>query len=96
MLKTSINYAFNFELKKRNKNQINFLIFHYTGMRSEKAAIKRLTGIQPKVSSHFFIKNSGEINEIPGLVYRKGNEVIANDYVRKKNISEIPNPAGDL
>ena len=24
-------------------------------MRSEKAAIKRLTGIQPKVSSHFFI-----------------------------------------
>ena len=61
MLKTSINYAFNFELKKRKKKQISFLIFHYTGMRSEKAAIKRLTGIQPKVSSHFFIKYSGEI-----------------------------------
>lgn len=46
--------------------------------------------------AEYHLKNSGEINEIPGLVYRKGNEVIANDYVRIKNISEIPNPAWDL
>jgi N-acetylmuramoyl-L-alanine amidase len=42
-IKTSLNYSPNFNPKRRKANQINFLIFHYTGMRTEKAAIKRLT-----------------------------------------------------
>ena len=39
----------------------NLLIFHYTGMKKESAAINRLTNIQSQVSSHYLIKNNGEI-----------------------------------
>ena len=60
-IKTSLNYSPNFNPKKRKANQINFLIFHYTGMRTEKAAIKRLTNIKSEVSSHYLIKQTGEI-----------------------------------
>ena len=55
------NYSPNFEIKKRKSNQIKFIIFHYTGMKKESEAIKRLTSIQSKVSCHYFIKNNGEI-----------------------------------
>jgi N-acetylmuramoyl-L-alanine amidase len=49
-------YSPNFSLKKRRKNQIKFVVFHYTGMKSEKSAIQKLTKIQSEVSSHYFIK----------------------------------------
>ena len=55
------NYSPNFELKKRKPDQIKFIIFHYTGMKKESDAIKRLTNIQSEVSSHYLIKNNGEI-----------------------------------
>ena len=55
------NYSPNFEIKKRKLNQIKFIIFHYTGMKNELKAIKRLTSIKSKVSSHYLIKNNGEI-----------------------------------
>ena len=60
-LKTILNYSPNFSLPKRNKNKIKFIILHYTGMKSEKRAIDRLTNLQSQVSSHFLIKNNGEI-----------------------------------
>ena len=60
-LKTTINYSPNFDIKKRPKKSIKFLVFHYTGMRNEKEAIKRLTSIQSEVASHYLIKNNGEI-----------------------------------
>ena len=60
-IKTSLNYSPNFDPKKRKANQIKFLIFHYTGMRTEKAAIKRLTDIKSEVSSHYFIKQTGQV-----------------------------------
>ncbi len=60
-IKTLLNYSPNFNSKKRKVNQIKFLIFHYTGMRTEKAAIKRLTDIKSEVSSHYLIKQTGEI-----------------------------------
>ena len=60
-LKATINYSPNFSIKKRSKKSIKFLIFHYTGMRSEKRAIKKLTNIQSEVASHYLIKNNGEI-----------------------------------
>ena len=40
-LKATINYSPNFDIKKRPKKSIKFLVFHYTGMRSEKEAIKK-------------------------------------------------------
>ena len=59
--KMSINYSLNFDLKKRSISRVKYLIFHYTGMRSENNAIKRLTNKSSKVSCHYFIKRSGEI-----------------------------------
>jgi N-acetylmuramoyl-L-alanine amidase len=58
---TTLNYSPNFELKKRKQNQIKFIIFHYTGMKKESDAIKKLINIKSKVSCHYFIKNNGEI-----------------------------------
>jgi N-acetylmuramoyl-L-alanine amidase len=60
-IKTSLNYSPNFNPKRRKAKQIKFLIFHYTGMKTEKAAIKRLTSIKFEVSSHYLIKQTGEI-----------------------------------
>ena len=60
-LKTILNYSPNFNSKKRTYKQIKFIIFHYTGMKSESNALKRLTDIQSEVSCHYLIKNNGEI-----------------------------------
>ena len=54
-------YSPNFDSKKRKSKQIKFLIFHYTGMKKESEAIKRLTDIQSEVSSHYLIKKNGDI-----------------------------------
>ena len=59
--KISLNYSPNFDSKKRKKNQIKFIIFHYTGMKSEKAAIRKLTDFKSEVSCNYFIKKNGEI-----------------------------------
>jgi len=60
-IKTILNYSPNFEHKKRDLKKIKFIIFHYTGMKKEAEAIKRLTDIKSGVSSHYLIKNNGEI-----------------------------------
>ena len=60
-LKTILNYSPNFNSKKRISKEIKFIIFHYTGMKKESEAIKKLTNIQSEVSSHYIVKNNGEI-----------------------------------
>ena len=60
-INTSFNYSPNFDEKKRNKKYIKYILFHYTGMKSENSAINRLTKIQSEVSSHYLIKNNGKI-----------------------------------
>tara|TARA_B110000027_G_scaffold1499_1_gene1272 strand:+ start:2005 stop:2742 length:738 start_codon:yes stop_codon:yes gene_type:complete len=60
-LKTLFNYSPNFNSKKRNPSKIKFIIFHYTGMKNESSAINKLTNIQSEVSSHYLIKNNGDI-----------------------------------
>jgi len=60
-LNTILNYSPNFNPKKRTSKKIKFIIFHYTGMKSESSALKRLTDIQSEVSCHYLIKNNGEI-----------------------------------
>ena len=60
-MRTTLNYSPNFDLKKRKFKNIKFIIFHYTGMQNEIDAIKKLTSEKSKVSSHYFIKNNGEI-----------------------------------
>tara|TARA_Y100000992_G_scaffold297593_1_gene261416 strand:+ start:1529 stop:2254 length:726 start_codon:yes stop_codon:yes gene_type:complete len=61
--KTTLSYIYtpNFYKKKREKKKIKFLIIHYTGMRSEKNAIKKLVSNTSNVSCHYFIKKNGEI-----------------------------------
>ena len=61
-------YSPNFSLPKRAKKKIKFIILHYTGMKKEELALKRLCDEKTKVSSHYFIKRNGElINLIPDL-----------------------------
>ncbi len=59
--KITNNYSQNFSLPKRAKNKIKFIIIHYTGMKKETSAIKRLCNPKAKVSSHYFIKKNGSI-----------------------------------
>ena len=60
-ISSTLNYSYNFDLKKRKKDKIKFIIFHYTGMKNERDAINKLTNQNSKVSSHYFIKRNGEI-----------------------------------
>jgi len=55
------NYSINFDLPKRSKKIIKFVIIHYTGMKKEVEAIERLSSPKSKVSSHYLIKNNGDI-----------------------------------
>jgi len=59
-LKIFTNYSPNFNPIKRRSAQIKFLIFHYTGMKKESDAIKKLTNFKSNVSCHYFIKKKGE------------------------------------
>ena len=64
----STNYSINFSYPKRSKKEIKYIIIHYTGMKKEADAIKRLCDETSKVSSHYFIKNNGNIlNLVPDL-----------------------------
>ena len=61
-------YSQNFDPIKRKKANIKFLVFHYTGMKTEKLALKRLSSNYSKVSCHYFIKKNGDIiNLVPDL-----------------------------
>ena len=60
-IKTSQNYSPNFSTRRRNPEKIKYIVYHYTGMRSESKAIKRLTDDRAKVSCHYFIKRNGQI-----------------------------------
>jgi N-acetylmuramoyl-L-alanine amidase len=60
-LKVILNYSPNFNSNKRASKKIKFIIFHYTGMKSESGALNKLTEIQSEVSSHYLIKKNGEI-----------------------------------
>jgi len=60
-IKTSLNYSPNFSTSARNKKKIKYIVYHYTGMRSETKAVKRLTDDNTDVSCHYFIKRNGQI-----------------------------------
>ena len=100
-IKTTLNYSPNFDSKKRKTNQIKFLILHYTGMKTEKAAINRLTDIESRVSAHYLIKQNGEIiTLVPDLytAWHAGKSVWKNySSLNKDSIGiEIVNPGHDI
>ena len=93
-------YSVNFNSTKRRRNSIKFIILHYTGMRSESKAIKKLCDPKSKVSSHYFIKNNGEIlNLVPEtyVAWHAGVSSWANlKSLNKYSIGiEISNPGHD-
>ncbi len=66
--KITRNYSPNFSTPKRIKKKIKYIIIHYTGMKNEVSAIKKLTDHKSKVSAHYFIKKNGKIlNLVPDL-----------------------------
>jgi len=95
--KMSINYSPNFNFKKRSISKIKYLIFHYTGMKSELAAIRRLTSTKSKVSCHYFIKSNGEIIQIVPDLYTSWHAGISS-WKKDKSINsnsigiEVSNP----
>ena len=95
--KMSINYSPNFNLKKRIGSSIKYLIFHYTGMRSEKKAIYRLINKNSGVSCHYLVKNNGEILKIVPDLYISWHAGISSwkkdNLLNSKSIGiEISNP----
>ena len=98
--KMSINYSPNFDLKKRTSSKVKYLIFHYTGMRSENAAIKRLTSKSSKASCHYLIKKNGAIIKIVPDLYIAWHAGISS-WKKDKSLNsnsigiEISNPGHD-
>ncbi len=95
--KMTINYSPNFDLKKRDKNKIKYLIYHYTGMKNDKLAIKKLTSPNSNVSCHYYITAHGKIIQIvPDLyvAWHAGKSYWGNDKsLNSKSIGiEISNP----
>ena len=96
-IKTLKNYSLNFYSIKRSKKKIKFIIFHYTGMKRESNAIKRLIKIQSEVSSHYLIKNNGEIITLVPDFYIAWHAGVSSwknyDLLNKNSIGiEISNP----
>jgi len=100
-IKLTLNYSPNFNPKKRKASQIKFIIFHYTGMTTESASLNRLTNSQSKVSSHYLIKNNGEVvMMVPDLyiAWHAGKSYWKNlKSLNKNSIGiEISNPGHNL
>ena len=99
-LKITNNYSPNFSIPKRKIKMIKFIVIHYTGMKSENGAIKRLCDESKNVSAHYFIKKNGEmINLVPDLyvAWHAGKSKWLNYNLLNKNSIgiEIQNPGHD-
>ena len=98
--KMSLNYSPNFNEKKRASYKVKYIIFHYTGMKSEIAALRRLTNVKSKVSCHYFIKSNGQIVKIVPDLYIAWHAGISSwkkdNLLNSKSIGiEISNPGHD-
>ena len=95
--KMSTNYSLNFDIRKRSKKNIKYIVYHYTGMKNDKTAIKRLTNFNSKVSCHYYIDKNGKlIQMVPDLyiAWHAGKSYWKNDkLLNNKSIGiEISNP----
>ena len=96
-LKMAESYSPNFSLPKRPKKRIKFIIIHYTGMKKESHAIKKLQNPKSKVSSHYLIKNNGEILKLVPDLYEAWHAGVSTwKYFKSLNQNsigiEITNP----
>ena len=95
--KMSTNYSPNFDLVKRSKKDIKYIIFHYTGMKSDKLAISKLTNFNSKVSCHYYIDKYGKLIQLvpdlniawhAGKSYWRGDKLLNSSSIG----IEISNP----
>ena len=63
-MKISILNSPNHSAKSRIKNNIKFIVIHYTGMQSERVCIRRLTSKSSEVSTHYLINRKGSITRL--------------------------------
>tara|TARA_B100000029_G_scaffold243744_1_gene240981 strand:- start:94 stop:819 length:726 start_codon:yes stop_codon:yes gene_type:complete len=99
--KMSYNYSPNFSLEKRDKIKIKYLIYHYTGMKKDSSAIKKLTNPNSKVSCHYYITKNGKlIQMVPDLYisWHAGKSKWKKDISLNKNSIgiEISNPGHEF
>ena len=97
VVKMSNIYSPNFDLRKRSKKNIKYIIFHYTGMKSDEFAIRKLTSFNSKVSSHYYIDKKGNLIQlVPDLyvAWHAGKSYWKNDNLLNNNSIgiEISNP----
>ena len=100
-MKVILNFSPNFDPKKRKKSKIKFIIFHYTGMKSEKKAIDKLLDYNSKVSCHYLIKNNGDIIKMVPENYQAWHAGISSwknfKSLNKNSIGiEITNPGHEF
>ena len=94
------NYSINFSLPKRQRGLIKFVIIHYTGMKKESSAIKKLSNLNSKVSCHYFIKNNGKLQLMVPDLYQAWHAGVSRwknfKSLNKYSIGiEINNPGHD-
>jgi len=100
-MKIILNFSPNFDVKKRKKSEIKFIVFHYTGMKSEKKAIDKLLDYNSKVSCHYLIKNNGDIIKMVPEIYQAWHAGISSwkkfKSLNKNSIGiEITNPGHEF
>jgi len=95
--KMTTNYSPNFDLQKRDKKNIKYIIYHYTGMKSDRSAMRKLTNFNSKVSCHYFIDKYGNLIQLvpdlyvawhAGKSYWKNSKLLNNSSIG----IEISNP----
>jgi N-acetylmuramoyl-L-alanine amidase len=77
-LNSSRYYSINFDSQQRDKKSIKFIIIHYTGMKKESEALKKLCDSRSKVSSHYFIKENGKVLILVPDLYRAWHAGVSN------------------
>jgi len=100
-MKIILNFSPNFNPEKRKKSEIKFIVFHYTGMISEKIAIQKLLNHNSKVSCHYLIKNNGDILKMVPEIYQAWHAGISSwkkiKSLNKNSIGiEITNPGHEF
>jgi len=100
-MKITSNFSPNFDPKKRKKSVIKFIVFHYTGMKSENIAIEKLLNHNSKVSCHYLIKNNGDIIKMVPEMYPAWHAGVSGwnkiTSLNKNSIGiEISNPGHEI
>ena len=100
-MKVILNFSPNFDVKKRKKSEIKFIVFHYTGMKSEQKAVDKLLDYNSKVSCHYLIKKNGNILKIVPEIYQAWHAGISRwkkfKSLNKNSIGiEITNPGHEF